>query len=399
MPDPRRVITVAGARPNFMKVAPLQRELAKRRDCFETRLVHTGQHYDAGLSQVFFDELEIAPPEVTLEVGSKSHAQQTAAIMSRFETVLLDWPCDLVIVVGDVNSTVACALVAAKMGVAVAHVEAGLRSFDRSMPEEINRVLTDHLADYLFTTEPSANQNLCREGIPAERIRFVGNVMIDTLLAHRERATKLGTPAKYGVKGREYGLLTLHRPSNVDHPQTFERLMTAIGRIADDVPLLFPVHPRTRPTLQGSPVTASLVARKRLHLLDPLGYHDFIGLMAESAVVLTDSGGAQEETTAMGVPCLTLRDTTERPVTVTHGTNRVVGSNPDRILAAWRDVAGLRAPRACPPLWDGRAAVRIADALAAELRTVRGSDPTGAESCIGPHAFASGAPDGSPSTA
>jgi len=374
MHSPRRVITVAGARPNFMKVAPLQRELAKRRDCFETRLVHTGQHYDAGLSQVFFDELEIAPPAVTLEVGSKSHAQQTAAIMSRFESVLLDWPCDLVIVVGDVNSTVACALVAAKMGVAVAHVEAGLRSFDRSMPEEINRVLTDHLADYLFTTEPSANQNLCREGIPAERIRFVGNVMIDTLLAHRERAGKLGTPAKYGVKSGEYGLLTLHRPSNVDHPETFERLMSAIGRIADDVPLLFPVHPRTRPTLEASPATAALVARKRLHLLDPLGYHEFIGLMAESAVVLTDSGGAQEETTAMGVPCLTLRDTTERPVTVTHGTNRVVGSNPDRILAGWREVSGMRAPHVGPPLWDGRAAVRIADALAAELSTAPGPD-------------------------
>ena len=375
MHSPRRVITVAGARPNFMKVAPLQRELTKRRDCFEARLVHTGQHYDAGLSQVFFDELEIAPPAVTLEVGSKSHAQQTAAIMSRFESVLLDWPCDLVIVVGDVNSTVACALVAAKMGVAVAHVEAGLRSFDRSMPEEINRVLTDHLADYLFTTEPSANQNLCREGIPAERIRFVGNVMIDTLLAHRERAGKLGTPAKFGVKSGEYGLLTLHRPSNVDHPETFERLMSAIGRIADDVPLLFPVHPRTRPTLEASPATAALVARKRLHLLDPLGYHEFIGLMAESAVVLTDSGGAQEETTAMGVPCLTLRDTTERPVTVTHGTNRVVGSNPDRILAGWREVSGMRAPHVGPPLWDGRAAVRIADALAAELSTAPGSDP------------------------
>lgn len=375
MHSPRRVITVAGARPNFMKVAPLQRELTKRRDCFEARLVHTGQHYDAGLSQVFFDELEIAPPAVTLEVGSKSHAQQTAAIMSRFESVLLDWPCDLVIVVGDVNSTVACALVAAKMGVAVAHVEAGLRSFDRSMPEEINRVLTDHLADYLFTTEPSANQNLCREGIPAERIRFVGNVMIDTLLAHRERAGKLGTPAKFGVKSGEYGLLTLHRPSNVDHPETFERLMSAIGRIADDVPLLFPVHPRTRPTLEASPATAALVARKRLHLLDPLGYHEFIGLMAESAVVLTDSGGAQEETTAMGVPCLTLRDTTERPVTVTHGTNRVVGSNPDRILAGWREVSGMRAPHVGPPLWDGRAAVRIADALAAELSTASGPDP------------------------
>ena len=364
MPNLRRVITVAGARPNFMKVAPIQRELAKRRDCFETRLVHTGQHYDAGLSQVFFDELEIEPPSVTLEVGSKSHAQQTAAIMSKFESVLLDWPCDLVIVVGDVNSTVACALVAAKMGVAVAHVEAGLRSFDRSMPEEINRVVTDHLAEFLFTTEPSANQNLCREGIAADHVHFVGNVMIDTLLAHGERARKLGTPGKYGVRSGEYGLLTLHRPSNVDHPETFERLMSAIARIADDVPLLFPVHPRTRPTLQDSPVTAALVAQKRLHLLDPLGYHEFIGLMAESAVVLTDSGGAQEETTALGVPCLTLRDTTERPVTVTHGTNRVVGSNPDRILAGWRDVAALRIPRERPPLWDGRAAARIVDALA-----------------------------------
>ena len=246
-----RVVTVAGARPNFMKIAPIQRELAKRSDCFAARLVHTGQHYDVGLSQVFFDELEIDSPDVTLDVGSRSHAQQTAAIMAGFESVLLDWPADLVVVVGDVNSTLACALVAAKMGIAVAHVEAGLRSFDRSMPEEINRVLTDHLADFLFTTERSAHENLHREGIAAERVHFVGNVMIDTLLAHRERARSFAAPARHGVARGQYVLLTLHRPNNVDDPEMFEQLMGAISEIACDVPVLFP-GPSANTTLSSA---------------------------------------------------------------------------------------------------------------------------------------------------
>jgi UDP-N-acetylglucosamine 2-epimerase (non-hydrolysing) len=366
-PTRRRIVTVAGARPNFMKIAPIQRELSARSDAFATRLVHTGQHYDAGLSQVFFDELDIDPPDVTLAVGSRSHAQQTAAIMTGFESVLNDWPADLVVVVGDVNSTMACALVAAKMGVAVAHVEAGLRSFDRTMPEEINRVVTDHVADFLFATEGSAVENLCREGIPAARVHFVGNVMIDTLLAHRERARRLGAPARYGVRQREYALLTLHRPSNVDEPSAFERLMHAVSAIADDVPVLFPVHPRTRPTVTRSPRAAALVADSRLRLLEPLGYHEFIGLMDESAVVLTDSGGAQEETTALGVPCLTLRENTERPITVTGGTNRIVGSDPERIVAAWRAIDGRARRASRPPLWDGCAARRIVDVFATAL--------------------------------
>jgi UDP-N-acetylglucosamine 2-epimerase (non-hydrolysing) len=362
-----RIVTVAGARPNFMKIAPIQRELAARPEQFQTRLVHTGQHYDAGLSQIFFDELEIDPPDVSLEVGSRSHAQQTAAIMTGFESVLLEWPCDLVLVVGDVNSTLACALVAAKTGVAVAHVEAGLRSFDRTMPEEINRVLTDQLAEVLFTTEASANDNLIREGIAPERIHLAGNVMIDTLLAHRERALGLEMPKRHGVQHGEYALLTLHRPSNVDDAAAFENLMVAISRVTRDVPVLFPVHPRTRAVLRQSPAARGLVAEHRLRLLEPLGYHEFIGLMAQSMVVLTDSGGAQEESTALGVPCLTLRDTTERPVTVTHGTNRVVGSNPDRIAAAWSELDALRLTRARPPLWDGSAAVRIVNVLARRL--------------------------------
>lgn len=360
-------MTVAGARPNFVKIAPIQRELAARGDCFATRLVHTGQHYDAGLSQVFFDQLEIDPPAVTLDVGSSSHAQQTAAVMAGFESVLLDWRPDLVLVVGDVNSTLACALVAAKMGIAIAHVEAGLRSFDRSMPEEINRVLTDHVADFLFTTEPAGDENLQREGIPAERIHFVGNVMIDTLLAHRDRARRLDAPARHGVRSGEYALLTLHRPTNVDDPEVFERLMGAIAEIARDVTVLFPVHPRTRPSVLRSAHAAALVARSRLRLLGPLGYHEFIGLMDESAAVLTDSGGAQEETTALGVPCLTLRENTERPVTVSHGTNQVVGCDPTSIVAAWRDIGMSSRPSTRPPLWDGRSAPRLVNVLAERL--------------------------------
>jgi len=369
--EPYRVLTVAGARPNFVKIAPIQRELAMRSSRFATRLVHTGQHYDPGLSQIFFDELEIGRPDVALEVGSRTHAQQTAAVMAAFESTLIDWPPDIVIVVGDVNSTLACALVAAKMGVAVAHVEAGLRSFDRRMPEEINRVLTDHLADLLFTTERSANDNLCREGIPAERVHFVGNVMIDTLLTHCTRERARNAPTRYGVKSGAYGLLTLHRPSNVDDPDVFERLLTALAPIARDLPLLFPVHPRTRPSVLRSRQAAELIAGSRLRLLEPLGYHDFIGLMEQSAVVLTDSGGAQEESTALGVPCLTLRESTERPVTVTEGTNRVVGSDSDRIRAAWEEVGKSARARTRPLLWDGQAAHRIVDVLASRAELTR----------------------------
>jgi UDP-N-acetylglucosamine 2-epimerase (non-hydrolysing) len=363
---PCRIACVVGARPNFMKMAPIVRALAKRPGRFETTLVHTGQHYDDAMSKIFFEELGMPRPDVDLNVGSASHAAQTAAIIAAFEPVLLGIAPRLVIVVGDVNSTIACALVAAKLGIQVAHVEAGLRSFDRTMPEEVNRVLTDQISDFLFTTEASAEENLRREGIAPEKIHFVGNVMIDTLLAHREKARALKAPEAYGLEA-PYGLMTLHRPSNVDDSGSFERLMGAIAVIARDLPLVFPVHPRTRPAIMISPAARDLVERGRLILLDPIGYLPFIGLMEASAVVLTDSGGIQEETTILGVPCLTLRNNTERPVTISDGTNRLAGTAPDTILAAWASVNGRAIAGRVPPLWDGRAAERIAGVLDAAL--------------------------------
>lgn len=356
-------MSIVGARPNFMKVAPIAAELKRRDSPFTSTIVHTGQHYDDQLSKVFFDDLAIPRPDVNLEVGSSSHAQQTAAIMAAFEPVLLERRADLVLVVGDVNSTIACALVAIKLGVPVAHVEAGLRSFDRTMPEEINRILTDQLSELLFTTEASAEANLRREGIAGEKIHFVGNVMIDTLLAHRDHARGLNVQERLGLGSADYGLLTLHRPSNVDNAASFERMIGAIGEIAEDVPLVFPVHPRTRPAVLGSATADRLVKRGRLRLLDPLGYLEFLSLMQRATIVLTDSGGIQEETTILGVPCLTLRDNTERPVTVTHGTNRVVGTRPESIVAGWREIKGHASAPGAPPLWDGGAARRIVDVL------------------------------------
>jgi UDP-N-acetylglucosamine 2-epimerase (non-hydrolysing) len=363
MASPMNLVLVAGARPNFMKIAPLARCLGREPARFSATLVHTGQHYDDKLSNVFFDELGIPRPDVNLEAGSSSHAQQTAAIMAAVEPVLLRERPHLVVVVGDVNSTIACALVAAKLGIAVAHVEAGLRSYDRTMPEEINRVLTDQISDLLFTTEASALDNLQREGIDPRKVHFVGNVMIDTLLAHRARAQALDVPARLGLARRGYGLLTLHRPSNVDDPIVFDRLLQGIGVVAEDIPIVFPVHPRTRPLVDASPRAAALVRDGRLRTTDPLGYLEFIGLMEGSTVTLTDSGGVQEETTILGVPCLTLRENTERPVTISHGTNRLVGGDPARIVEAWRAVQQLDGPPQPPPLWDGRAAERIVDVL------------------------------------
>jgi len=354
-----RVLLVAGARPNFMKIAPIARELERRRSLFESILVHTGQHYDAAMSRIFFDQLGLPRPAIDLEVGSDTHARQTAAIMTAFEPVLLEWKPDVVLVVGDVNSTIACALVASKRRVRVAHVEAGLRSFDRDMPEEINRVLTDQISDLLFVTESSGVENLRREGISEDRIFLVGNVMIDTLLAHRDAALALGTPARMGLQPGQYGVITLHRPSNVDDPRALEELFGAIGEISRDLPLVFPVHPRTRASLSRSPAVSRLCDDARLHLSDPMGYLEFLGLVAESAVVLTDSGGVQEETTVLGVPCLTLRTSTERPATITHGTNLLAGVRPAGILEAWRTVKTTRRIARVPPLWDGKAAERI----------------------------------------
>lgn len=361
-----RVLHVAGARPNFMKIAPITKAFSRVPN-LRQRLVHTGQHYDEALSKVFFDELELPRPDVDLGVGSASHAVQTARVMVAFEPVCLEWRPDLVLVVGDVNSTVACSLVAAKLGIHVAHVEAGLRSFDWTMPEEVNRVVTDRLSDLLFTTERSANENLRREGVPEDRIHFVGNVMIDTLEAHLERARSLGVPERHGVGAQGYVLVTLHRPSNVDSAETLGPVVEALAEISATVPVLFPVHPRTRGNLKTFGLDARL---GNVRVLDPLGYLEFLGLMADAAVVVTDSGGVQEETTVLGVPCLTARPNTERPVTLEQGTNRLI--EPTRV-GIFDAVAGVLAgdgsvrTRSRPELWDGRAAERIAQIVAREL--------------------------------
>ena len=352
-----KILAVVGARPNFVKIAPIMAEL---RLCSEVeiRLVHTGQHYDRNMSDSFFRDLEIPDPDVNLNVGSDGAVVQTAEIMLRLAPVMAARPPDLVLVVGDVNSTLAGALVANKMGIRLAHVEAGLRSFDRTMPEEINRILTDAIADLCFTTEPAANENLLREGVGAERIHHVGNVMIDTLFRCRVRAAGSTILERLGLSPGAFAVLTLHRPSNVDSRETFRRLMTAVASIAADVPVVFAVHPRTRRQLEGTGPIPGLT------LVDPVPYLDFLQLMSQAVCVLTDSGGIQEETTALGVPCLTLRTTTERPITASLGTNRVVGLDPERISAAWAEIRGGRWPAArLPELWDGKAASRVVKIL------------------------------------
>jgi UDP-N-acetylglucosamine 2-epimerase (non-hydrolysing) len=359
------ILNVVGARPNFMKIAPLMRAFRARPEVRPV-LVHTGQHYDERMSHLFFEQLEIPRPDINLEVGSASHAVQTAEIMRRFEPLVLEHQADLVLVVGDVNSTMACALVAAKLGTKVAHVEAGLRSFDRTMPEEINRLLTDAISDYLFVTEPSGLQNLKREGIPDSRIFLVGNVMIDTLLSSLQKARQTTVLEDLGLKPRGYAAMTLHRPTNVDDPETFGRIFCAIRTIARDMPVIFPIHPRTRKSMARFGTKEADLGGVRL--VEPLGYLEFLRLTAEARLVLTDSGGVQEETTILKVPCLTLRENTERPVTVEVGCNHVVGTNPEKILAAYRKVAGAKQfTCGTPEKWDGRAAERIADILVAAL--------------------------------
>jgi UDP-N-acetylglucosamine 2-epimerase (non-hydrolysing) len=358
-----KILNVVGARPNFMKIAPLMAEYGRRGDV-EAALVHTGQHYDRAMSRLFFSELGIPQPDINLEVGSGSHAAQTAEIMKRFEPVLLDATPDVVVVVGDVNSTIACGLVAAKLGAKLAHVEAGLRSFDRSMPEEINRVLVDAISNFLFCTEQSGIENLLNEGVPKDKIHFVGNVMIDTLMKNRDKARQSTILDRLALDGQNYAVLTLHRPANVDDARVFEKILDAVDVIAGDMPVIFPVHPRTRAYLSSGTVGARVNQMAGLRLTEPLGYLDFLRLMSSATVVLTDSGGIQEETTILKVPCLTLRENTERPATVTHGSNRIVGRDPQRILAAYRDAVN---PNGCrfeaPPLWDGHAAGRIVDIL------------------------------------
>ena len=362
------ILCVVGARPNFMKIAPVMRAMRGANPPLPVRLVHTGQHYDPELNSQFFQALEIPDPDINLEVGSASHAVQTAEIMRRFEPVLDQERPAAVLVVGDVNSTLACALVAVKKGVAVIHVEAGLRSFDRTMPEEINRVLTDQISDLLFITEKSARENLLREGVPESRIHFVGNVMIDTLRYNLKEAvppaqtlSQHGAPADWGQKG--FAVLTLHRPSNVDEPGTLRAVLGAIREVSRRLPVAFAVHPRTRARIEQHGLGPVLEAQSILSL-PPLGYLEMLGLMQSARLVLTDSGGIQEETTALGVPCVTLRENTERPITVEQGTNTVVGSSPAHILAAVDEIVltGGKAGRV-PELWDGRAAERIAAVL------------------------------------
>lgn len=354
---------VAGARPNFIKLAPVARALAET-GRFELRLVHTGQHYDPNMSDVFFVDLGIPFPDVHLEVGSGSHGVQTARILERYEALLLQRPPAATVVFGDVNSTIACALAATKLGIPVVHVEAGLRSDDRSMPEEINRILTDAIASLLCVSEPSGAANLRREGVPESRIRQVGNVMVDTLLRELPTARRTHVPGVEALVGKPYGLVTLHRPANVDEIDVLRPLLAVLVELSQCLPLVFPVHPRTRSILAQQELNLDLTANGTITLLSALPYHQHLSLMASAAMVLTDSGGMQEETSVLGVPCLTLRESTERPVTIELGTSRLVGRDPERIRAAFHDVMAGAWPQARPiPLWDGRAACRIAAAL------------------------------------
>jgi len=367
-----KVLHVVGTRPNFTKIAPIM-DAMKGHGQIQQILVHTGQHYDDALSQVFFDQLGIPKPDINIGVGSSSHGKQTGQMMIELEPLFLEQQPDWVLVVGDVNSTLAATITASKLGIRVAHVEAGLRSFDRSMPEEINRLATDVLADLLFTTEKSGNINLRNEGIPDEKIIFVGNVMIDTLLKCRQRALTSDILSRLQLTPGAYALVTLHRPSSVDDPSRLQRLIKTLNEIAKDIPVIFPCHPRTmnrlhiagldqEVTVHGA--TSSQGEKDRIVLLDPLGYLDFLALMAQAKCVFTDSGGIQEETTILGVPCLTMRENTERPVTVEEGTNILVGYSEDRIVREVQKImAGKGKTGRIPDLWDGKAATRIVEAM------------------------------------
>ena len=356
-----KVINVVGARPNFMKVAPLVEAMGRRADEFSAAVVHTGQHYDARMSADFFRDLGLPAPDVYLGVGSGSHAQQTAAVMQRFEPVVLSERPDWVIVVGDVNSTLACALVCSKLGVPVAHVEAGLRSRDRSMPEEVNRLVTDVLADVLWTPSPDADTNLISEGVDPDRISHVGNIMIDSFELVRPAIEAAGVAEKLGLTRGGYGVVTLHRPSNVDDPYELARLVAALAKVQARLPLVFPVHPRTRARLAETRLDARLTDAG-VRLVDPLSYVEFMSLVTGAAAAITDSGGVQEETTYLGIPCLTLRRNTERPITITEGTNRLVCAEtlPDALRHALREPASNRRR---PQLWDGRTAARCVSDL------------------------------------
>jgi UDP-N-acetylglucosamine 2-epimerase (non-hydrolysing) len=359
-----KVLNVVGARPNFMKVAPIVEAMRRRKREFAPLVVHTGQHYDAQMSDAFFRDLALPEPDVYLGVGSGSHAVQTGAVMQLFEPVVLRERPDWVLVVGDVNSTLACALVCSKIGIKVAHVEAGLRSRDRTMPEEINRIVTDQVADLLLTPSPDADRNLAAEGIPQERIRLVGNVMIDSLFANLRRAESSEIRRQLGLEQRRYATLTLHRPSNVDDLGSFTRILDALEVISGRLPIVFPAHPRTRERIRDFGLSQRFAEHENIRMIEPLGYLDFLRLYSGATLVLTDSGGIQEETTALSIPCLTLRENTERPITVEMGTNNIVGTSTEKIIEAAMDVLNGEGREAkLPPLWDGRTADRILGAL------------------------------------
>lgn len=366
MPSEIKVILVAGARPNFMKVAPLIREIHSFNGCgagvraLQYRLVHTGQHYDKQMSDVFFSELGMPTPDINLEVGSGSHAEQTASIMVAFEPVCVREKPDWIVVVGDVNSTMACTLVAAKLGIKVAHVEAGLRSFDRTMPEEINRVVTDALADLLLTPSVDADQNLKREGIPASKIRFVGNIMIDTLIANLEQGRRSCLANHLGLEPKGFAYVTLHRPSNVDDHENLDLIMRELTNLANRLTVVFPVHPRTRKKIGQFGI--AMAGNRNLRLIEPIGYHDSLFLTENAKFVLTDSGGLQEESTFFGTPCLTLRPNTERPITIEIGTNKL--TRPDQLAADIEEIFENRRPQGqIPRYWDGLTAKRVLNAL------------------------------------
>jgi UDP-N-acetylglucosamine 2-epimerase (non-hydrolysing) len=366
-----KILHVVGARPNFMKIAPVMRACA-RAGFAEQKLVHTGQHYDVSMSDVFFTDLGMPVPDIHLGVGSGSHAEQTAKVMVGFEKVCLDERPDLVVVAGDVNSTMACALDCAKLRIPCAHVEAGLRSFDLDMPEEVNRIVTDRLCEILLTPSADGDENLRREGTPEERIFLVGNVMIDTLRQHLPRARATGSTGRLGVEPGGYAVLTLHRPSNVDVPEVLGGLLGAIDTIQRELPVVFPIHPRTRKRFEDFGFQAQVAAMTGLRLCEPLGYLEFLGLMSQAKLVLTDSGGLQEETTALGIPCLTLRENTERPVTISEGTNTLVGVDPERIVAEARAVlAGRGKGGRIPALWDGKASERVAEVFRTWRRSAK----------------------------
>jgi UDP-N-acetylglucosamine 2-epimerase (non-hydrolysing) len=361
-----KILNIVGARPNFMKIAPIYAEMKRRSTEFLPMIIHTGQHYDAAMSDSFFIDLGMPKPDVHLNIGSASHAVQTAKIMVEFEPIVLTHKPDWVLVVGDVNSTVACALVCAKLGVKVAHVEAGLRSYDRTMPEEINRILTDSISDLLLTPSPDGDENLKKEGVSADKIKFVGNVMIDSLLRNLKIAESSIIREELNLIEKQYAVMTLHRPSNVDDKATFSGLIEAMLEISNKIPIVFPAHPRSRGKINEFGF-AEKVEASNIKLIDPLGYLDFMRLYSGAKLVLTDSGGLQEETTALGIPCLTLRENTERPITIEMGTNILVGTNPEKIKQTAFEVLAnnTKTDAKIPPLWDGKTAERICNALIA----------------------------------